>query len=173
MAKTPNQHRINREITAPSVRVVADEEDGFTGGIYTLQKALQMAEDAGKDLVEVASSAVPPVCRIIEYSKFKYELKKKEKESKNKQHIVLVKEVRFSPNTDTHDFNFKVRHAQNFLEEGHKVKCCVVFHGRSMKYTEKGTELLNAFAAELEAVAKVEMSPRMEGRRMYMMLIKK
>ena len=122
------------------------------------------------DLVEVAPNAKPPVCKVIDFGKFMYEKKKKEKEAKKKQHTIQVKELRFRPNTDDHDLEFKTRHAREFLEGGDKVKATVQFRGRDMLYTEQGEELLNNLAEELEDVSKVESKPTMEGRRMIMIL---
>lgn len=132
-----------------------------------------MAEERNLDLVEVAPKAVPPVCRIVEYSKFRYEVKKKDKENKSKQHVVVLKEIRFGPNTDEHDFNFKLRHAEKFLEEGNKIKAYVTFHGRSIVHKGRGEKLLTEFATALDALAKVEMAPKMEGKRMFMLLAPK
>ena len=116
-----NPHRTNLEITADPIRLVGEEEGGLGNGVVSLRSALDAAHQRGVDLVEIAPGADPPVCRIIEYSKFRYEQKKKEKEAKAKQHVVEVKEIRFGPNTDDHDFNFKLKHAQNFLDEGNKI----------------------------------------------------
>lgn len=122
------------------------------------------------DLVEVAPNANPPVCKVIDFGKFMYEKKKKEKEAKKKQHTIQVKELRFRPNTDDHDLEFKTRHAREFLEGGDKVKATVQFRGRDMLYTEQGEELLNNLAEELEDVGKIESQPTMEGRRMIMII---
>ncbi len=129
-----------------------------------------MAAQFNMDLVEVAPDAKPPVCKIVDYGKFMYEKKKKEKEARKKQHTVNVKELRFRPNTDDHDLEFKTRHAREFLESGDKVKATVQFRGRDMLYTEKGELLLLQLAKNLEDIAKVESAPNMEGRRMIMML---
>tara|TARA_R110002124_G_scaffold286310_1_gene466850 strand:- start:32286 stop:32690 length:405 start_codon:yes stop_codon:yes gene_type:complete len=134
---------------------------------------LQIAEQFNLDLVEIAPDANPPVCKIIDYGKFMYEKKKKEKEAKKKQHTINVKELRFRPNTDDHDLEFKTRHAREFLEGGDKVKATVQFRGRDMLYTEKGELLLLQLAKSLEDVAKVETKPNMEGRRMTMMITPK
>ena len=128
-----------------------------------------MAEEAGLDLVEISPNAKPPVCKIIDYSKFKYEQKKKQKEIKAKAQKTVVKEIRFGPNTDTHDLDFKTKHAIGFLQEGNKVKAYVQFFGRSIVYKDRGRELLETFTKNLEDYAKVEQHPRMEGRRMTMM----
>lgn len=138
--------------------------------IVPIEDALRAAESYNLDLVEVAPGAKPPVCKIIDFGKFMYEKKKKEKEAKKKQHTIQVKELRFRPNTDDHDLEFKTRHAREFLEGGDKVKATVQFRGRDMLYTEQGEELLNNLAEELEDVSTVESRPTMEGRRMIMIL---
>lgn len=138
--------------------------------ITTSDRALQIAEQYNLDLVEIAPDANPPVCKIIDYGKYQYEKKKKEKEAKKKQHTVSVKELRFRPNTDDHDLEFKTRHAREFLEGGDKVKASVQFRGRDMLYTEKGELLLLKLAKSLEDVSKIESKPNMEGRRMIMIL---
>lgn len=125
------------------------------------------------DLVEISGKAVPPVCRIVDYAKFKYEHKKKQKELKAKAHKTVIKEIRFGPNTDDHDFNFKLKHAENFLKEGSKVKAYVHFAGRTIVYKERGELLLLKFAAALEELAKVEQLPKLEGKRMFIHLTPK
>ena len=130
-----------------------------------------MASDRGKDLVEIAPQAKPPVCKIIDFGKFRYEQQKKEKIQKKNQQVSVLKEIRFHPNTDVHDFNFKTRHAINFLEEGNKVKATVVFKGREMAYVEQGEDLLNRFLEKVEDVAKVEVEPKMEGRNMSLIVV--
>ena len=135
-----------------------------------IQEALDIAASYDLDLVEVAPNAKPPVCKVIDFGKFMYEKKKKEKEAKKKQHTIQVKELRFRPNTDDHDLEFKTRHAREFLEGGDKVKATVQFRGRDMLYTEQGEELLQNLADELEDVSKIESKPTMEGRRMIMIL---
>ena len=132
-----------------------------------------MAEDMGLDLVEIAPNADPPVCKVIDYSKFKYEQKKKQKEIKAKAQKAVVKEIRFGPNTDDHDFEFKLKHAQNFLKEGSKVKAYVQFVGRAIVYKERGEVLLLKFAQALEEYAKVEQLPLLEGKRMMLVLAPK
>ena len=129
-----------------------------------------MAQDKSLDLVEISPNAKPPVCKIIDYSKFKYEQKKKQKEIKAKSQKTVIKEIRFGPNTDTHDLEFKTKHALNFLQEGNKVKAYVQFFGRSIVYKDRGRDLLKTFALSLKEHAKVEQYPKMEGRRMIMML---
>lgn len=134
------------------------------------KKALQVAEDEGLDLVEISPNAKPPVCKIIDYKKFLYEQKKKQKELKAKQQKVVVKEIRFGPNTDDHDFNFKLNHAKGFLKDGAKVKAYVFFKGRSIVFKDRGEILLLKFAQELEEYGVVESMPKLEGKRMTMMI---
>jgi len=157
------QHRINEQIHSREVRVVGDD---IEPKVYPLSQALKMAEDAGLDLVEISPTAVPPVCKIIDYSKFLYQLKKKQKEMKAKQVKVNVKEIRFGPQTDDHDYNFKLRHAMGFLQDGDKVKAYVFFKGRSILFKEQGEVLLLRFANDLEEYGKVEQMPVLEGKRM-------
>ncbi len=142
-------------------------------GIYNLKDALAMAESLELDLVEISPTASPPVCRIIDYNKFLYELKKKQKEIKAKSAKVVVKEIRLGPQTDEHDFNFKLKHAQKFLQEGAKVKVEVMFRGRSIVYKDQGEIILLKFAQELMEYAKVEKMPLLEGKRMMMILAPK
>lgn len=132
-----------------------------------------MAQEQGLDLVEISPNADPPVCKIVDYSKFKYEQKKKQKEIKAKTQKVVIKEIRFGPNTEEHDFNFKVKHAQNFLQEGAKVKATVTFYGRAIVYKERGEILLLKFAQALEDYGKVEQMPKLEGKRMTMIIMPK
>ncbi|HRH37688.1 MAG TPA: translation initiation factor IF-3 [Flavobacteriales bacterium] len=164
-------HRINNKIYGVNeVRVVGEN---IEQGVFPFSQALRMAEDLGLDLVEISASAVPPVCRITDYKKFLYDLKKKQKEIKAKQSTVEVKEIRFGPNTDEHDVNFKLKHTRAFLEEGHKVKAFVFFRGRSIVFKERGEILLLKFAQDLEDVGLVESMPKLEGKRMIMFLIPK
>ncbi len=142
-------------------------------GIFPIKQALELAEQLELDLVEISPSAVPPVCRIIEYKKFLYDQKKKQKEIKAKSSKVVVKEIRLGPNTDDHDFNFKLSHARKFLEDGAKVKVGVFFKGRSIVYKDKGEILLLRLAQELEEVGKVEKMPKLEGKRMIMIIAPK
>lgn len=130
-----------------------------------------MASEKGRDLVEIAPQAKPPVCKIIDFGKFRYELQKKEKLQKKNQTVSVLKEIRFHPNTDVHDFDFKTRHAINFLEEGNKVKATVVFKGREMAYAELGENLLKRFLERVQDVAKVEVEPKMEGRNMSLIVV--
>jgi translation initiation factor IF-3 len=154
-------------IKAPQVRLVGDN---VQSDIYPIEEALKMAKELEQDLVEVVPTADPPVCRIIDYQKFLYDKKKKEKEIKAKQVKQVIKEIRFGPNTDDHDFNFKLKHAINFLEEGNKVKAYVHFRGRAIAYKEKGEIILLKFAQELAEYGKVEMMPKLEGNRMFLFL---
>jgi translation initiation factor IF-3 len=142
-------------------------------GVYSFEDAIRLADELELDLVEISPQADPPVCRIIDYQKFLYQFKRKQKEIKAKAQKIVVKEIRFGPNTDDHDFNFKLKHAQNFLEEGFKVKAYVFFKGRSIVYNEQGQILLLRFAQELEEYGKVEQMPRLEGKRMNMLIAPK
>lgn len=138
--------------------------------VYPIRDALRFAEEAELDLVEISPTADPPVCKILDYKKFLYEQKKKQKEIKAKATKVVVKEIRFGPNTDDHDFNFKLKHAREFLEEGSKVRAFVFFRGRSIVYKDKGEILLLKFANELEDIGKVEMLPKLEGKKMFIII---
>ncbi len=142
-------------------------------GIYNIKDALRLAEEQGLDLVEISPTASPPVCKIVDYKKFLYEKKKKQKEIKAKSAKIVVKEIRLGPNIDDHDFNFKLKHAIKFLEEGAKVKVDVFFKGRMIIYKEQGEYVLLRFAAELEEYGKVEQLPRLEGKRMIMVVAPK
>jgi translation initiation factor IF-3 len=139
-------------------------------GIYSIDEAIQMAKDMSLDLVEISPKADPPVCKIIDYSKFKYEQKKKQKEIKARAQKTVVKEIRFGPNTDDHDFNFKTKHALNFLKDGAKVKAYVHFVGRTIVFKERGEILLLRFVQELEEYGKIEQMPKLEGKRMTVIL---
>lgn len=141
-------------------------DDGEQLGIMGTSDARKVASDRGLDLIEIVPNADPPVCKIMDFGKYRYELAKKEKLQKKHQHITLVKEIRFHPNTDTHDFEFKVRHARSFLEEGHKVKATVVFKGREITYQEQGRELLNRFSERIGDLSKLDQEAKMEGRQM-------
>lgn len=152
------------------VRVVSDS---IEPGIYPIGKALEMSAELGLDLVEIAPTAQPPVCKIIDYKKFLYEQKRKQKEIKAKTTKIVVKEIRFGPNTDDHDFNFKRNHAQKFLEEGSKVKAFVFFRGRSILFKDKGELLLLKFAQELADYGKVEQLPTLEGKKMLILIAPK
>ncbi len=163
-------YKVNERITAPRVRVVGEN---IKVDVYPIQQAIRLAQEQGLDLVEISPNADPPVCKVVDYSKFKYEQKKKQKEIKAKTQKVVIKEIRFGPNTEEHDFNFKVKHAENFLKEGSKVKATVTFFGRSIVYKERGEILLLRFAQALEEFGKVEAMPRLEGKRMGMLLMPK
>lgn len=152
------------------MRVVGEN---IESGIYNLREALEIARNLDLDLVEISPSANPPVCKVIDYRKFLYDLKKKQKEMKAKSAKIIVKEIRLGPNTDDHDFNFKIKHAANFLKEGAKVKVEVFFKGRTIVYKEKGELMLLRFAQELEEVGKVEQLPKLEGKRMMMIITSK
>lgn len=160
-------HKINGNIRAREVRLVGDNVEQ---GVYSIQEALRLADNLELDLVEISPTAEPPVCRITDYQKFLYQQKKKQKEAKAKSVKVVVKEIRFGPQTDDHDFNFKLKHAKSFLEEGSKVKAYVFFKGRSILFKEQGEVLLLRFATELEDLVKVDQLPALEGKRMIMML---
>jgi translation initiation factor IF-3 len=157
------EHRINEEITGPEVRVVGED---IEPGVYPVAQALRMAQDREMDLVEISPQANPPVCRIIDYNKFLYEKKKKDKEQKAKSKQSEVKEIRFTPNTDEHDFDFKSKHAAKFLQDGDKVKCYVQFRGRAIMFQERGELMLLKFAERLAEFGALESMPKMEGRRM-------
>lgn len=152
------------------VRLVGE---GIEPGVYPIQKALEIARSMELDLVEIVPNSDPPVCRVVDYKKFLYEQKKKQKEIKSKAQKVIVKEIRFGPQTDDHDFNFKKNHALKFLESGFKVKAFVMFRGRSIVFKEQGEILLLRFAQELEEFGKVEQMPALEGKRMQMLIAPK
>ncbi|MCC5914450.1 MAG: translation initiation factor IF-3 [Balneolaceae bacterium] len=165
--RNDDRPRVNDEIRASKVRLIRPDEEHE---IVSIERALEVAEQFNLDLVEVASGARPPVVKVIDFGKYMYEKKKKEKEAKKKQHTIQVKELRFRPTTDDHDLEFKTRHAREFLEGGDKVKATVQFRGRDMLYTEQGEDLLKGLAKELSDISKVESRPTMEGRRMIMIL---
>jgi len=152
------------------VRLVGDN---IEVGVYTLPQAMEKAEELGLDLVEISPKADPPVCKIIDYKKFLYEQKKREKVMKAKASKVVVKEIRFGPNTDDHDYDFKKKHAEKFLKDGAKLKAYVFFKGRSIVYKDQGEILLLKLASELEELGKVEQMPRLEGKRMTMFIAPK
>ena len=164
-----NQYRINEQIRVREVRIVGD--NGST--VVPTRDALNMAREQGVDLVEISPNANPPVCRLIDYSKFLYQQKKRQKEMKAKQVKVEVKEIRFGPQTDEHDYQFKLKHAKEFLEEGNKVRAYVFFRGRSILFKEQGEVLLLRFANDLEEVGKVEGMPSLEGKKMFLYLAPK
>ncbi|MBO7229820.1 MAG: translation initiation factor IF-3 [Bacteroidaceae bacterium] len=162
-----NQYRVNEQIRANEVRIVGDDIESV---VMPLHKALALAEEKELDLVEISPTANPPVCRLIEYSKFLYQMKKRQKEQKAKQVKIDVKEIRFGPQTDEHDYNFKLKHAISFLQDGDKVKAYVFFKGRSILFKEQGEILLLRFAKDLEEYGKVDMMPVLEGKRMTIMI---
>ncbi|MCX4334424.1 MAG: translation initiation factor IF-3 [Bacteroidales bacterium] len=176
MQGRPNQNgkkdedglRINEEITASQVRLVGDNIE--EQGVYSISQAIRLADELGLDLVEISAKADPPVCKIIDYQKYLYQQKKKAKEMKANAAKVVIKEIRFGPNTDEHDFQFKLKHAQEFLQEGSKVKASVFFKGRSIIYSDQGEKLLLRFAVELEEFGRAEQMPKLEGKRMIMMI---
>lgn len=165
-----DQYRVNEQIRAREVRVVGDD---IESNVYPLAVALKIAEEHDSDLVEISPNAVPPVCRVIDYSKFLYQLKKRQKEQKAKQVKIEVKEIRFGPQTDDHDYNFKLKHAIGFLEDGNKVRAYVFFKGRSILFKEQGEVLLLRFANDLENYAKVEQLPVLEKKKMTIVLAPK
>ena len=167
--KLKNQYRVNEQIRVREVRIVG--EDGSE--VVPTRKALDMARQQGVDLVEISPNAQPPVCRLIDYSKFLYQQKKHQKEIKQKQVKVEVKEIRFGPQTDEHDYQFKLKHAQGFLNEGNKVRAYVFFRGRSILFKEQGEVLLLRFANDLEEYGKVEQMPKLEGKKMFLYLVPK
>jgi translation initiation factor IF-3 len=167
--KKQNQYRVNEQIRVREVRIVG--ESGST--VMPTKEALDMARQQGVDLVEIFPNANPPVCRLIDYSKFLYQQKKRAKEMKAKQVKVEVKEIRFGPQTDEHDYQFKLKHAKEFLEEGNKVRAYVFFRGRSILFKEQGEVLLLRFANDLEEVGKVESMPSLEGKKMFLYLAPK
>jgi translation initiation factor IF-3 len=164
------QYRVNEQIRVREVRIVGDNVESM---VVPTAKALQMAEAQGVDLVEISPNAVPPVCRLIDYSKFLYQQKKRAKEMKAKQVKVEVKEIRFGPQTDEHDYQFKLKHAKEFLEDGNKVRAYVFFRGRSILFKEQGEVLLLRFANDLEEYGKVESMPSLEGKKMFLYLVPK
>ena len=167
--KLKNQFRVNEQIRVREVRIVG--EDGSE--VVPTRKALDMAHQKGVDLVEISPNAQPPVCRLIDYSKFLYQQKKHQKEMKQKQVKVEVKEIRFGPQTDEHDYQFKLKHAREFLNEGNKVRAYVFFRGRSILFKEQGEVLLLRFANDLEEFGKVEQMPKLEGKKMFLYLAPK
>jgi translation initiation factor IF-3 len=164
------EHRTNHMIRVPQVRLVGDNVET---GVYSIQDALKLSVEQGLDLVEISPNADPPVCRIIDYSKFLYEKKKKEKEMKANSKVSEVKEIRFTPNTDEHDFNFKAKHAEDFLKDGNKVKAYVQFKGRAIMFKERGELLLLKFAERLAEIGAPEGLPKLEGKRMMIIFAPK
>ena len=168
--ESKDQHRINNQIRAREVRLVGDNVEQ---GVYTLQEALRIADEQELDLIEISPNAEPPVCKILDYQKYLYQQKKKLKEQKAKAAKVVVKEIRFGPQTDEHDYNFKLKHAVEFLKEGAKVKAYVFFKGRSILFKEQGEVLLLRFVNDLEEYGKAENMPVLEGKRMIIMITPK
>ena len=166
--KDENELNINNEIRAPKVRLVGDNIP--EPGIYPISAAMKMADEMELDLVEITAKADPPVCKILDYQKYLYQQKKKAKEMKQNATKIVIKEIRFGPNTDEHDFQFKLKHAQEFLGEGSKVKASVFFRGRSIQFADQGEKLLLRFAVELEEYGRAENMPQLEGKRMIMMI---
>lgn len=170
MPRKEAEHRINHFIRSPQVRLVGEN---IEPGIYDTSAALKMAQEQGLDLVEISPTVDPPVCKIIDYNKFLYDKKKKEKEIKAKSKASEVKEIRFTPNTDDHDFDFKAKHAESFLKDGNKVKAYVQFKGRAIQFQDRGQLLLLKFAERLGEVGVLENMPKMEGKRMLAMFAPK
>lgn len=166
--KAEDELNINDEITATQVRLVGDNIP--EQGIYPISKAISLADELGLDLVEISAKADPPVCRILDYQKYLYQQRKKAKEMKQNASKIVIKEIRFGPNTDEHDFQFKLKHAQQFLSEGSKVKASIFFRGRSIMFADQGEKQLLRFAVELEEYGRAENMPKLEGKRMTMML---
>ena len=163
----PDQHKINAKISAKEIRLVMESEEPKVMSTYD---AIKLAEEQEMDLVEISPNAVPPVCKIMDYRKFLYNQKRKQKELKAKQSKVIIKEIRFGPNTDEHDFQFKLVHAKKFLEEGSKVKAYVFFRGRTIVFKDRGEILLLRFTQEIGDLAVLESMPKLEGKRMIIML---
>jgi len=161
------EFNINMQIRAKEVRLIAE---GVDPGVYPIQRALEIADEQELDLVEISPNAEPPVCKVIDYKKFLFERRKKAKEAKSNQVKSDIKEIRFGPNTDDHDFDFKLKHAEEFLKEGHKVKAYVFFKGRSIVYKERGEVLLLQFAQKLSDWGKVDMLPKLEGKKMNLIM---
>ena len=160
-------HRINNKITSREVRLVIEGEEPQ---VLATADAIKLAEEQEMDLVEISPNAVPPVCKILDYKKFLYNQKRKQKELKAKQSKIVIKEIRFGPNTDDHDFEFKLAHAKKFLEEGSKVKAYVFFRGRTIVFKDRGEILLLKFAQELSEIGTLESMPKLEGKRMIIMI---
>ena len=168
MNRIAKEANVNREIRAPEVRVI--DAEGKQAGILPVREALRLAEEQGLDLVEVAPGATPPVCRIMNYGKYKYQQSKRTQEAKKHQTIIQVKEVKIRPRTEEHDFQFKLRHVKRFLSEGDKVKISLLFRGREIAHPEFGREMLNRILEEVKDQVVMEQAPRLEGRNMVMIL---
>lgn len=164
------EHRTNKEITSREVRLVGEN---VADGIYPTTEAIRMAQEQELDLVEISAKADPPVCRIVDYNKFLYEKKKKQKEIKSKTHKTVLKEIRFTPNTDDHDFDFKAKHAEKFLKEGSKVKAYVHFRGRNILFKDRGELILLKLVQRLEDYGTIEQMPKLEGKRMFVFIAPK
>jgi len=161
-----DQYRINEQIRVREVRLVGDN---VAMGVYPIAEARKIAAEQNLDLIEISPNAAPPVCRVLDYQKFLYQQKKRQKEMKANSVKIVVKEIRFGPQTDDHDYDFKLKHAKNFLQEGAKVKAYVFFKGRSILFKEQGEKLLLRFAVDLEDYGKVEQMPQLEGKKMIIM----
>ncbi|MGB0670903.1 MAG: translation initiation factor IF-3 [Rhodospirillales bacterium] len=171
MNPTPSRQsgpRVNDMIDAASVRVI--DADGSMVGVLSVEEGIEMAQEAGLDLVEVSPNAEPPVCKILDYGKYKYEEQKKKNEQRKKQKVIEVKEIKMRPNIDTHDYEVKMRSVQRFLEEGDKVKLTIRFRGRELAHQELGMQVLERVRTEIDEIAKVEQMPKMEGRLMVMVV---
>lgn len=166
-----DQYRVNRRIRVPEVRVIG--ADGSQLGVLRTDEALRMAEESGLDLVEISPKAMPPVCKIMDFGKFKYEKSKKEKDARKHQSTVTLKEIKFRPKTDDHDLDFKVKHIRRFLMEGNKAKLVVIFRGREIVHPETGQDVLKRVVEVTSDIAQVEQPPMMEGRRMLMVIAPK
>ncbi|MCO6381717.1 MAG: translation initiation factor IF-3 [Vannielia sp.] len=160
--------RVNDRITASEIRLIGHE--GQNVGVVTPQRAMELAEQVGLDLVEISPNATPPVCKIMDFGKYKYETQKKEAEARKKQKIIEIKEIKFRPNTDTHDYEVKMRNVFKFLENGDKVKITLRFRGREMAHQDVGRALLQRVAEDIKEIGKIESMPKMEGRQMVMMI---
>ncbi|MCH8166625.1 MAG: translation initiation factor IF-3 [Proteobacteria bacterium] len=160
--------RVNRQIRVPEIRLI--DQDGENAGVVSPAAAMEMAEDVGLDLVEISPGASPPVCKIMDFGRFKYEQQKKAVEAKKKQKIIEIKEVKFRPNIDTHDYDVKMRSVTKFLGDGDKVKVTLRFRGREMAHQERGRDLLTKIAGDIEEIGKIEAMPKMEGRQMIMVV---
>ena len=170
-APTREGPRVNAEIRSPQVRLI--DENGEMVGVVTATEALEMAQEASLDLIEISPNAVPPVCKISDYGKYKYEAQKKAHEARKHQKVIEVKEIKMRPNIDDHDYEVKMRAMKRFIEEGDKVKCTLRFRGREMVHAELGLQVLNRVRGEMDPLTKIESMPRMEGRQMIMVLAPK
>jgi translation initiation factor IF-3 len=169
--KSENEHRVNDEITAHRIRLI--DENGEPVGIVSVNEALRLAEDAGLDLVEIASTAVPPVCKILNYSKFRYEEQKKKAEARKNQKVIVIKEIKLRPNIDDNDFQLKVRNIKRFLADGDKVKIVLQFRGRELSYKELGMRIIERVREDIEPICRIESQPKMEGAKVIMIVAPK